>query len=97
MSLDDFCRLDAEEFQEVSEAWHARREAEDRDAWSRMRMLAAITIHPHVKGTIKPERLLPFPWEQPSAVGSEPQRTQMHLSKEESKERFEKLVKRVGG
>ena len=97
MSLGDFCQLGLEEFRAVCENWHAQRDAESRDAWSRMRMLATITIQSHVKGTIKPEQLLPFPWEQQKAVAAVPQRTQNHLSKAESKKRFEMLAKRGGG
>lgn len=97
MSLGDFCQLGLDEFRAVCESWHAQRDAESRDAWSRMRMLATIAIQPHVKGTIKPERLLPFPWEQQKTVAAVPQRTQNHLSKAESKKRFEMLAKRGGG
>ena len=28
-----------------------------------MRMLATITVQPHVKGKLTPEKLLPLPWE----------------------------------
>jgi hypothetical protein len=63
-------------------------ESEVRGEWERMRMLAAITIQPHVKGKMTPERLLPFPWEKK-------QKEEVPIvGKDEAKARFEALVSR---
>ena len=90
MQLDDFCALTPEEFEAVSHAYGEQREAELHGDWERMRMLAAITIQPHVKGRMTPERLLPFPWEKP--IHKENTRK---LTADESKKRFEELVNRT--
>jgi len=92
MRLDDFCRLTSGEFGEVCKAYHSERESESRAAWERTRMLAAITIQPHVKNRITPAQLLPFPWEKPALPkrGATPQ-----LTAAQSKKRFEQIVKRM--
>ena len=87
LSYDDFCRLSPLEFSSIYEAWKERVESEDRAEWERMRMLATITIQPHVKGRMRPEKLLPFPWEKPKVVKGE------RLTLEERKKIMEKLAK----
>ena len=57
-----------------------------RDAWNRMRLLAAITIQPHVKKKLTPELLIQFPWERKRNAEAP------MLSKKEAKRRFEKLM-----
>ena len=57
-----------------------------------MRLLATITIQPHVKGKLSPQRLLPFPWEQPKTKKT----SHRPVSKEEDKKRFEELMRRIG-
>lgn len=63
LSYDDFCRLTPEEFGHACKEYRRMQDAAHRDRWSRMRMLAAITIQPHLKKKITPQGLLPFPWE----------------------------------
>lgn len=87
LSYDDFCRLSPLEFGSIYEAWKERTESGDRAEWERMRMLATITIQPHVKGRMRPEKLLPFPWEKPKVVKGK------HLTLEERKKIMEKLAK----
>ncbi len=92
ISYDDFCRLTPDEFGHVYEAFHKRREADYKEEWERVRMLAFIVIQPHLKKKITPQNLLPFPWEKPK----KPQgNTPAYLSAEDSKVRFENLVKRM--
>lgn len=86
MSYDDFCRLTPDEFEQVCKAFAERHENNEQAEWERMRMLATITIQPHVKNKITPDKLLPFPWERKN---SKPLPTA-----EESKKRFEALVAR---
>ena len=91
LSYDDFCRMLPEEFEQVSKAFAEQREAESRGDWERMRLLATITVQPYVKGRLTPQKLLPLPWEKQM-----PKKGQKPVSKEESKARFEALVKRMG-
>lgn len=57
-----------------------------------MRLLASITIQPHLaRGKrITPEKLLPFPWDKPTR-GSKPT-----VSAEEQRERMRKIVEQLG-
>lgn len=91
LSFDDFCGLSPDEFQAVYDAYYDKEEAGYHAEWERTRMLAAITIQPHTKSKITPQRLLPFPWEKPKRDHTEPQPT-----KEEDLERFKKLVGGMG-
>ena len=73
------------------------------DQWERMRLLATITIQPHVKGKVTPERLLPFPWDS-SGLGhgnhrAETKKTSLEdrpVTREEDRKRLEELLKRMG-
>ena len=63
MPFDDFCRCTFGEFEAICRAWTARAEAEYRDGWERSRLLAAISIQPHVSKKITPQQLIPLPWD----------------------------------
>ena len=89
LSYDDFCRLTPEEFGTVSKVYHEYREADFKGEWERMRMLAAITIQPHVKKKITPQALLPFEWDKQKP------KTEF-VSKEEDKKRLERRMKNKG-
>jgi hypothetical protein len=56
-----------------------------------MRMLATITIQPHVKNKISPEKLLPFPWEEAMQGNTKKLKP---LSAAENLKRFEELINR---
>ncbi len=85
MSLDDFCALTPDEFTAVCTAYGDKAEADMHGDWERMRMLATITIQPHIKGKMTPDRLLPFPWEK--------KREDVPIvGKDEAKARFEALI-----
>lgn len=88
MSYDDFCRCTPEEFKATTEAWNEMREAEERSSWERMRLLATITIQPHVRSRLTATKLLPFPWDK----GQEEKRKAAIPTKEESRKRMERLV-----
>ena len=68
-------------------------EAQEREAWERTRILAAICIQPHVKKKITPKQLLPLPWDK-GYRKSQPYEPE--LTAEEQKSRFEELKKRLG-
>ena len=87
LSFDDFCGLTIGEFEAVCKAWHDQQERVVQDEWERMRLLAAITIQPHVKKKITARQLLPFPWEKGTKKAEAPK-----VSAEEAKRRFERLV-----
>ena len=91
LSYDDFCRLTPVEFENVYKVYQDKREADYKDEWARMRMLAAIVIQPHLKRKVTPEKLLPFPWEKPARRKEEAQQ----LTATESLKRFEKLAEKV--
>ena len=97
MGLDDFCRLTPSEFSATFAAWQRQREADDRAEWERVRLHACITIQPHIKGKMTPQRLLPFPWEKKKPQGKSPAaKGEKPLSKEEALRRFEQVVGRMG-
>jgi len=89
MALTDFCLLTPEEFQSAYQAWADMTEQRERSAWERMRIQAAITIQPHVKGRITPQRLLPFPWE------TQPKKPRRKATTaEEDKKRMEEVLRK---
>ena len=93
LAYDDFCRLTPDEFEAVCDAWHDDREHTLHDEWERMRLLATITIQPHVKGKLSPQRLLPFPWEwektKKTSLEDRP------VTREEDRRRLEALMRRM--
>lgn len=103
LSLADFSALTPSEFGECCRAWHEERESRQKDDWERMRLLATITIQPHVKGKLKPQQLLPLPWDthpQPLPKGGEHRGARNEeaapMSKEAQRKRFRELVKGEG-
>ena len=92
LSYDDFCKMDFQEFAAVWKAYAEQRDTDFKDRWQRMRMLASITIQPHLvkRHRVTPEKLLPFPWDKPTR-GSKPT-----ISAEEQRERMRKLVEKLG-
>lgn len=93
MSHDDFCKCDFDEFESISKAWREKNEAENRDAWERTRILAAICIQPHVKNKVTPQRLMPMPWDKKKSI-SKPETPE--LTTEERRRRFEAVMQRLG-
>lgn len=92
LTFDDFCGLTPEEFNEVYNAYYEKEQAQYENEWQRMRMLATITIQPHVRKKITPQKLLPFPWEKPEKKAPK----EPIVSKEEDLERFKSLIKSMG-
>ena len=93
LRLNDFCHLTPNEWQAVAEAHTTHAENHLHDEWERMRLLATISIQPHVKNKVTPTRLLPLPWD---SIAQQPHETALapQLSKEEARARFVALVKR---
>lgn len=92
LSYDDFCRLTPIEFEHIYKEFKDRQDADYKDEWERMRMLAAIVIQPHLKKKVTPQKLLPFPWE--SATKKQLGKTRQ-LTAAESLKRFEELAKKI--
>lgn len=86
-SFDDFCKLTPTEFEGVYKVYVGQREAQYKDDWTRMRMLATIVIQPHVKKRITPQALMPFPWEKRNDTREETK----PLTAEECRKRFERV------
>ncbi|MBO5626613.1 MAG: hypothetical protein J5953_12620 [Prevotella sp.] len=95
MRLDDWCRLDVDDFNSAVKAWNEMRDGDEHGRWNRMRILASIVIQPHVKGKMSPERLLPLPWDKGRDRQADKRKAET-LSKEAQKERLEELLKRKG-
>lgn len=92
LTLDEFCKYDYDEFESICKAWQDMTDAQNRDAWERTRILAAISIQPHTKKKITPKQLIPLPWDKKKETRSdEPQ-----LTPEEKRKRFEELAHRLG-
>lgn len=62
-----------------------------------MRMLATITVQPHLqKGKkLTPEKLLSFPWDKPQQRGKAKDK-RPELTPEQQRKRMEQLVKNLG-
>ena len=93
LRYEDFCDLTPDEFTHIYRAYSKEREAQYKDNWERMRILAAITIQPYVKKGLTPHGLLPFPWD--SKRKSEPIGEPPTASKEDALLRFEKVLGKV--
>ena len=80
------------EFTACCKSYNEQRTAEMHGEWERTRMLATIVVQPHVKGKLTPQKLLPFEWEKTTKKKT----SQKPVSREESKARFESLIKSNG-
>ena len=94
LRYDDFCSLTPGEFSYIYRAYSKDREAQRRDNWERMRMLAAITIQPYAKKGMTPQKLLRFPWDKESGLTRKTENKP--VSKAEALKRFEEALKMVG-
>ncbi len=90
MSVSDFESLTPEEFTATCRAWSNYQEDMLHGDWERMRMLATITVQPHVKGKMTPQKLLPLPWESPK----KPPREKM--SAREHRQRMKDAISKMG-
>lgn len=85
MRLDDFERLDPDEFQEVYTCWLQSHAQED---WERARFVACCALQPYSKKALKATDVCRFPWDRGSTDGETPVMS--------TRERFEELVRRAG-
>lgn len=88
MSVRDFELCTIPEFEAVVKAWYEKEEARMQTSWETTRMLAAITIQPHIKKKITPAKLLPFPWDKTKEEASP-------MSRNEHRRRFYELTRKT--
>lgn len=95
MGYEDFCKLDFEEFAAAHKAYAEQRDADFKDNWQRMRLLATIVIQPHLdrRHKVTPEKLLPFPWDKARAHAK---RKRKEITPEQQRRRMENLVRKLG-
>ncbi|MBQ9576611.1 MAG: hypothetical protein IJV11_06990 [Muribaculaceae bacterium] len=86
LSVADWSGLSPDEFEAVCRSFVEAEDQRTRDEWERMRLLATITIQPHVKSRLKPDKLLPLPWDNSKKPKAEP------VGKEEARRRFVAMV-----
>lgn len=68
-------------------------EGQNREAWERTRILAAICIQPHVKKRVTPKQLIPLPWDKKK---QESGNYAPELTPEQKRKRFEEIAHRLG-
>lgn len=88
--------MDFEEFAAVYKAYAEQRDTDFKDKWARMRLLATITIQPHLAKNKKvtPEKLLPFPWDKKKTRKRNAK--EQELTPQQQRERMAELVKKLG-
>lgn len=97
LSYDDFCRLTPEEFNSVCKAYGDQEQARYKDNWERMRILAAITIQPHVKSKLTPQKLLPLSWDKRLRTRLQAEEVEKeHITAKEAAERKKKIIALLG-
>lgn len=94
MAVADFCALSPDEFTAACQARRREREADTRDAWERMRLLAAIDVQPHVRRRLTPRQLLPLPWDAPRKEEAKP--AAPRLTKEQRHAALLRALERAG-
>ena len=79
----------------VTQPYAAQRDTDFKDKWERMRLLATITIQPHLAKNkkITPEKLLPLPWDKKR---KQEERKAPKLTAAQQRKRMEELVKKLG-
>ena len=88
--------MDFAEFEAVYKAYAEQRDFEYKDNWERMRLLATITIQPHIAKNkkITPEKLLPFSWDKQK--GKHANAKAKDITPAQQRKRMEELVKKLG-
>lgn len=92
MSLEDFEGLDTDEFDVMLSVWHECEDNKRREAWERARIIGTLSVSPWVKGRLRPERVLPLPWDKSRASNASNMKTRKPVSKEEDLRRLKILM-----
>lgn len=93
ISYEDFCRCTPDEFEEICKAWQETRDADYKENWERMRLLATITIQPHVKQKLTAQKLLPFAWDKKN-TSRVPKAKK--ITAEQRRKRMDDIVRKLG-
>ncbi|MCM1293753.1 MAG: hypothetical protein NC230_09280 [Bacteroides sp.] len=88
--------LRPEEFEEIAWRWHERQEHDARQAWERMRLHAVMTLQPHSSRTLRPDKLLPLPWDKAAADNHATDTTQKPPAARSTPEAFRKAIEAAG-
>lgn len=94
LSYDDFCKCYPDEFLSICLAWQDMRDAEVKSDWERMRLLATISVQPHIKRKITAQKLIPLPWDKKPIAQKQPAKK---LTAEQHRQRAEELERRING
>ena len=86
LSYDDFCALSPDEFQQVHRSWVDNETERLHGEWERTRVLATISVQPHLKKPVSMRKLLPLPWDK---------KARTKVSKPSTRARFDEIVKRT--
>ena len=95
LTLRDWQGLTPEEWTAVADSYATSHEMDMHDGWERMRMLATITIQPHVKNRLTPDTLLPLPWDNEATSHTTQAAHVPPVGKDEARERLVSLMKGV--
>ena len=93
LTLRDWQGLTPEEWTAVADSYATSHEMDMHDGWERMRMLATITIQPHVKNRLTPDTLLPLPWDNEATSHTTQAAHVPPVGKDEARERLVSLMK----
>lgn len=91
---DDFDGMTPAEYMATADAWRREREREYARQLSAIRLHAAICVQPHCRKTIRPADLFDIP--DPDADVMQTEAGSTPMSREQRRERFEKLKKERG-
>lgn len=92
MSVEDFECMDTDEFSSACNIFNEHEESLYRSSWERARIVGALCVSPYAKGRVRPEKLLPFPWEKNGISKTQNMKTQKPVSKEEDLRRLKMLM-----
>ena len=63
MSLDDFCRCTPLEFEAIAAEYNNREQHYHQTGWEQTRFLALASLQPHTTHTLRPNDIMPLPWD----------------------------------
>lgn len=95
LSLEDFCCLTPEEYNETARQWQQLRDLGERGDWERVRMMCLCMLQPYAKGELKARDVMVFPWEE-EREEERVSEAAKGLSREELMAEFERVKKERG-
>lgn len=92
MTPEDFRNCYVDEFEAICRAWSEMRDGDTRSGWERTRILASISISPHITNPIPPQELFPLPWDEKKSERKEVP----EMSAEEQRKRGAEFARSLG-